>query len=137
MYGRGFFPRIYSSEWLPRLLLKQSAETEQIPVELFTDQYRSMFSVLNATRAIKELSLTDFEGTIHLGGPQSISRYEFGKKLCTVLNISQDLVKKATSCSQKLELKRPRDVSLNIVKARSILKTELLSIDEGLREIFA
>ena len=135
MYGRGVLPRQYSSEWLERVLKeKYNSEIEE-PVFLFSDQYRSMISVNNATRAIMEVAFTDYCGIIHLGGSERISRYEFGEKLCELLGLPESLIRETKYDDAAVNTPRPKDVSLNISRASSFLKTKLLNVDDGLKEI--
>jgi dTDP-4-dehydrorhamnose reductase len=136
MYGKGFFPREYNSEWLERVLLHKIKINSKEPVQLFTDQYRSMISVLNAAKAIIEAALLDLCGIIHIGGIERISRFEFGKELCEKLNIPVNLIKGVKSEEVVTKALRPLDVSFNISKAKSLLKTPLLNVQRGLEEIY-
>jgi len=135
MYGRGVLPRQYSSGWLERVLKeKYNSEIEE-PILLFSDQYRSMISVNNAARTIMEVALTDYCGIIHLGGSERISRCEFGEKLCDILGLPNGLIRETKYDDAAVNTPRPKDVSLNITRASSFLKTPLLNVDDGLKEI--
>ncbi|RKY56259.1 MAG: hypothetical protein DRP89_01725 [Candidatus Neomarinimicrobiota bacterium] len=154
MYGRGVFPRQYGSEWLERVLKEKYSSKIEEPILLFSDQYRSMISVNNSARAIMEVALTDYCGILHLGGSERINRYEFGEKLCDALGLPQSLIREtkyddltfrrliqknpAGKAFGRLgrNTPRPKDVSLNISRASSFLKTKLLNVDDGLEEIY-
>lgn len=136
MFGRGVFRRNYSSEWLERELLRRVAQPDLAPLGLYNDQYRSMISVNNVTRAILELTESDFRGVLHIGGVERISRFAFGEKLCRRLNLPMTLVQPIAQNENPLQARRPRDVSLNISRAQSHLETPLLSVGTGLNEAF-
>ncbi len=136
MYGRGVFPRQYGSEWLERVIKKKYSSKIEEPIFLFIDQYRSMISVNNAARAIIEVALTDYCGIIHLGGAERISRYEFGEKLYNALGLPEILIRETKYSDAAVNTPRPKDVSLNITRATSLLKTPFLNVDDGLKDIY-
>lgn len=135
MYGRGVLPRIYSSEWLLRELIRRKEEPDPAPLNLFHDQFRSMLAVNNAARALIELAKSHFCGIIHIGGPEPISRFAFGEKLCRKSDLPLTLIQAVQHDEHPLAAPRPRDVSLDITLAQSLLETTLLSVDEGLDEV--
>lgn len=135
MYGRGIFPRPYSSEWLERELLQRKKERGLAPLTLYDDQFRSMLAVTNAARILLELAELYFRGILHIGGPERISRFNFGEKLCRKFNLSLAMIQATHLDERHLTAPRPRDVSLDISLAQSFLKTALLTIDEGLNEM--
>lgn len=105
-------------------------------VNTFTDQYRTPLPVSQLARAIWELVELDFCGPIHIGGSQRISRYDMGKILCERFNLPSDLVVPVTSSQANQAAIRPRDCSLDISLARSLLKTGFLDYDEGIEHAF-
>ncbi|MBP9005697.1 MAG: SDR family oxidoreductase [Candidatus Marinimicrobia bacterium] len=135
MYGRGIFPRAYNSEWLLRELLQRKKEPKLPPLKLYNDQYRSMLMVTNAAQALIELALSHFCGIIHIGGPERISRFAFGEKLCRKLNLPLTFIQAVQYDEHQLTAPRPRDLSLDISLARSFLKTNFLAVDDGLDEM--
>jgi len=136
MYGRGIFRRPYSSEWLERELLRRVAQPDLAPLGLYDDQFRSMLSVKIAARIILELAESGFRGILHIGGAERISRFAFGEKLCRRLNLPMTFIQPISQIENPLQARRPRDVSLNLSLAQSVLKTPLLSVDAGLNEAF-
>lgn len=85
-------------------------------LSLFSDEFRTPVSGTTAASGLL-LALEKFNGVIHLGGKESISRYEFGRLMAEVLELPQD---KLTACLQKdvpMAAPRPQDVSLNSEKA--------------------
>jgi len=91
--------------------------TEGTKLELFKDEYRSMLSGTEAVRGLLAF-LGRHSGIVHLGGPDSISRYEFGLKLADVFGGRRDKFIPVSSHSVPAPPARPRDVSLTNFLAR-------------------
>ncbi len=107
----------------------------ETPINLFIDEYRTPVSGYTAAKGIL-LMLDHFEGLIHLGGSERISRYEFGKLICSVYNFQS---KKLNPCKQsdlKIPAPRPPDVSLDSSKAFG-LGYETLPLIKELENLFA
>lgn len=132
MYGRGYYERKYSSEWLERDLKIKNNQKDYEPTGLYIDQYRSMISVKNVARVINELVRSNIQGVLNLGGPDSINRYDFGVKLCSVLGLSKKLIKPVKFKDTDPKIASPADVTLEVEKAKNLLSTNLLSISDGL-----
>lgn len=109
----------------------------QTPIKLFEDQFRSMMNMSNAAECLLELALNEFQGKIHLAGPNRITRYEFGTRLAHHLKLSDAVIIKTLMSDIHSLSMRPKDVSLNITLAQKILKTPIQSVDEGIRSIFS
>ncbi len=105
-------------------------------VYLFTDQYRTPVLVNNLATALWELAESDYRGILHIGGSQKVSRYEMGLILCEVFNLPKHLIIPIPSDQANQAAPRPRDCSLNIDRARSVLKTRLLDVRSGLNLAF-
>ena len=101
-------------------------------VPLYVDQYRSPILVDNLAEILLELCESDFTGILHAGGSNRIDRFTFGKQMCDRVGFDPDLLDPVFMDDHAHTAARPRDVSLNINKAMSILKTRLLSTEEGL-----
>jgi len=102
-------------------------------LSLFTDEFRTPVSGKTAAKGLL-LALEKVNGVIHLGGKESISRYEFGLLMAETFQFPQD---KLTACLQKdvpMAAPRPRDVSLNSNKAFA-LGYQPLSLREELEQL--
>ncbi len=108
----------------------------QTPIRLFTDQFRSMISAMNAAECLLELAQNNYNGMLHVAGPEKISRYDFGLRLCHHAKTPVLPMLKSKMDEVKVLAKRPADVTLNIARAKEILETRMLTVDEGLRQIF-
>ena len=109
-----------------------SAWREGKTTPLFTDQYRTPVHVVNLARALLELAESGFTGTIHLGGPEKVSRHAFGLRLAEAEGFPADRIRPSSLAEVMLSAKRPRDASLDIALAKRALKTRLAGIREGL-----
>jgi dTDP-4-dehydrorhamnose reductase len=90
--------------------------TEENGVNLFVDEFRTPVSGKDAARGIM-IALDKLPEIIHLGGPERISRYEFGKLVADTFKIRDA---KLNACNQediKMAADRPPDVSFDSSKA--------------------
>ncbi len=104
-------------------------------ITLFYDQFRSPILVDNLAETLLELAENKFVGTIHLGGSERISRWEFGLKTCKILDLPFQTISKGSMFDFEGAAFRPRDISFDIGLAKKLLKTKLLNCDEGLKSI--
>lgn len=104
-------------------------------ITLFDDQYRSPILVDNLAEALLELVEKKFIGTIHLGGRERISRWGFGWKACNKFDLPHRNILKGSMYDFEATAFRPPDISFNIELASKVLKTKLLTCDEGLERI--
>lgn len=95
---------------------------------LFTDEIRCPIWVQNLSEVLVELSEMDYRGILNIAGPQALNRYEFGVKLMDVLNAPRDHL--IPALSEANSSPRPLNCSLDVTRARTILKTKLLSVQE-------
>ena len=80
--------------------------------------------------ALLELAQLDFQGVLNVAGPQRLSRYAFGVKLCTFAGLDPAAITAAEVANSGLV--RPRDCTLDIRLAQRVLRTRLRGVDEGL-----
>ena len=114
------------SEWIEARLRNGKA------VPLFTDQYRTPILVQNLSEALLELAGNRFAGTLHLAGTERIDRYTFGLKYARKLGLPLELLRPARLKEARFRAPRPRDLSLDVTRARRTLKTPLLDVDTAL-----
>ena len=104
-------------------------------ITLFYDQFRSPILVDNLAEVLLELAENNFVGTIHLGGSERLSRWEFGLKICEIFNLSAQKIIKGSMFDFEGAAFRPQDISFDIDLAKKNLKVKLLSCEEGLKSI--
>ncbi len=104
------------------------------PVKLFTDQYRTPLSLMEAERIITEIIGNDMKSEIiNFGGLERVSRYELGIRLCEITKIDKNLLIKI-KMDEVPGLQKVDDVSMNTDKLQSC-GIKLKSLDEMILEI--
>lgn len=106
------------------------------PTRVFTDQYRSPIPVTALAAAVLEVSDRALSGVWHLGGPERVSRSEFARLLAKVADVDPSPLEDVSMDEVRLAAPRPRDVSLDVSKALSILRAPLPSPAEALRALY-
>ncbi|MBC8236170.1 SDR family oxidoreductase [bacterium] len=104
----------------------------QESIRLFTDEYRCPIEVENLAKALLELAQLDYTGILHVAGAKRLSRYEFGLALAEYFHLPHDPI--IPSKSAESGMIRPLDCSLDLTRARDLLKTKLKGIREVLNE---
>lgn len=86
------------------------------PTHLFTDEYRCPIPAVETARAILKLLELGVRGTVHLAGPERLSRFEIGEALARK---HSELKPRVTPGLRKDHAgpERPADTSLNCAKA--------------------
>ena len=87
------------------------------PLSLFTDQIRTPVSAATAAEGLLSMVDSKVTGLIHLGGRESVSRYDLGVRLAKFIGASESLIRKDLMADQIFDAKRPFDVGLNSEKA--------------------
>jgi dTDP-4-dehydrorhamnose reductase len=77
----------------------------------------------------------NYPGTLlHLGGPERLSRYEFGIKMAAMFGFDAHLIQSCRQADVTMAAPRPADVSVNSQRALD-LGYSPRSIEEGLKAI--
>lgn len=97
--------------------IKRLDETGRL--QLFTDEYRSPADSRSVARALLEFGETQC-GILHLGGPQRLSRHEWGQIMAEAYDIPMDRIGKALQSEVTFAAPRAADTSLNSEKAFSL-----------------
>jgi len=105
-------------------------------VALFTNEWRTPACVPDLARALVKIAESDFTGTLHCGGADRISRYDFGLKICRAAGVDPSRI-----AAKKIEdvvsvPPRAPDVSLDSAKIARRLGIRLLGVDEGLKLLY-
>lgn len=109
---------------------------------LFTDEIRSPILVNDLAEAIGELVErmaagdaivpADAPRVLHLGGPDALSRFEFGEHLAGAFGLDASRLQPVRQRDVPLGYDRPRDVSLDSSQATRKLDTTIRSAQDGL-----
>ncbi len=129
IYG---FPHLQGNSFLVQVLRNVKSST---PIKGFTDQFRSPIYVVNLAEILLELTKTTWQGILHLGSPDRISRYDFIKLFFQIHKIENIPVIPVRMQDVQLKASRPSDLTLNINLAKNILKTPILDCQTGLKQM--
>ena len=121
-----------SSHSLGVLGWMEKAFKEGTPVSLFSDEYRTPIHVMDAARAILELSERALTGIWHCGGPERLSRVAFGTLVAKALNYDGSLIRPTSRLTITDGPARPEDVSLNSEKLWTALGWKPRGVVEAL-----
>jgi dTDP-4-dehydrorhamnose reductase len=102
-------------------------------VEAFINQWLSPTYVKFLAEKLVKVAEMKVTGVLHIAG-ERLSRYEFATTLAYILDVEKSLVKPKRIEEAKLAALRPRDSSLNTVKARE-LGLAFPSIHECLKDM--
>ncbi|MDA7941923.1 MAG: SDR family oxidoreductase [Nitrosopumilus sp.] len=97
----------------------------------FADIVFNPLEVGNLAAALLELARTGHRGIMHLGCGRALSKYEFAREAASALGYDPALVRRGASGGGRAA-KRPRNTTLDCSLARSVLKTGLADVREGL-----
>lgn len=88
------------------------------PVKLFTDQFRSPISLLEASKVMEKVIELDIPtGIYNLGGNERLSRFDIGLMLADFIKANKDLLI-PLSLNEASQVPKVKDVSLNIFKLK-------------------
>ncbi|MHA4809122.1 SDR family oxidoreductase [Flavitalea flava] len=106
------------------------------PVKFPANEIRTPVDVITLGSALLELAEGGFGGIIHLAGNTRINRYEMGRKIAAFGGFPEELILSVDSNSLPGRAPRPNDASLSNERAKGILRTPMLSLEEALALIF-
>jgi len=129
LYG---FGKNVKKNFLLWLLEKLSAGEK---INIVTDQFNNPTLADNLSLCILEMVEKNLSGIYHIGGAEYISRYDFALKVADKFNFDKTLISPTLTEILEQKAKRPHRGGLKIEKAQKILKTKLLSVDEGLEQV--
>jgi len=89
-------------------------------MRLFVDEMRTPVSTEAAARGLILALKKCTSRTLHLGGPESISRWDFGKLAAEVLDLREARIVPCRQTDVPMPAPRPQDVSLDSTRARAI-----------------
>ncbi len=88
-------------------------------IRLFTDQRRNPVLLEDLAGAMIRVADLDLVGLYHVAGRDVVTRYEFGKMVCTAFGFSKNLLIPISMADFEYDAPRPLDSSLNIAKFAS------------------
>ena len=105
---------------------------KQKQIDVLIDQFTSPTYIPNLSRMLIEISERRITGIIHAAGASKISRYQMASMISDKLNLDGTLLKQITINKMKWVARRPKDSSLDVSRASSILNEKPQKIDQSL-----
>jgi len=93
--------------------LQLRALRDRTPLPLFDDEWRTPTSLPVAARTLLLIAAADFQGLIHMGGPERMSRWEMGQRLAAALGLEPSVFTRRKQADLPMPEPRPPDVSLD------------------------
>ena len=116
--------------------VKKNLELEK-EISVVVNQYTSPSYVPNISKMIIEIMERKITGIIHLAGDTKISRYDFAIKIAEILNIDKKFLKPIKIEQMNWKAQRPKDSSLDVSKAKKLLKNKPETIEKSLQLYFS
>ena len=101
-------------------------------VKFAENEIRTPIDVITSGAALTEMAGNNFSGIIHLSGNTRVNRFNMAKQIAIAMHFSPELIISTDSNSIPDRAPRPNDASMDNSKARQLLKTPMLSLQEGL-----
>ena len=101
---------------------------------LFEDEFRTPIHVADAAHALFKLTTSNHTGLWHCGGPEAMSRVEFGTAVAEALGYNSDLIRPARRRDLPSVPPRPENVSLNSSALWGLLGTTPRSVRDALAQ---
>ena len=101
-------------------------------IEVLVDQSTSPTYVPNLSKMLIEIATRQIVGILHVAGATRISRYEMAELVTEKLNLDKKLLKPKNIETMNWIAKRPKDSSLDVSLASSILNEKPLNVEQGL-----
>ena len=105
---------------------------KQKQIDVLIDQFTSPTYVPNLSRMLIEISERRITGIINTAGASKISRYQMASMVSDKLNLDGTLLKQISMNKMKWVAQRPKDSSLDVSRASSILNEKPQKIDQSL-----
>jgi len=128
VYGSSEAKRNFASYVLGKL---RSGEK----VEAIDDQWLNPTLDTSLGEMVCEAAEKKLRGVFHLAGATRATRYDFALSLAQVFGYDASLVTKISMKEIHWAVRRQRDMSLSVEKARSVLDHKPLRLDESLRKL--
>ena len=105
---------------------------KQKQIDVLIDQFTSPTYIPNLSRMLIEISERRITGIIHAAGASKISRYQMASMVSDKLNLDGTFLKQISMNKMKWVAQRPKDSSLDVSRASSILNEKPQKIDQSL-----
>lgn len=104
-------------------------------VRVLVDQYVSPTFNTNLAAMILDAVERGLTGVLHTAGATRVSRFEFAVELADVFGLDRSLIRRATMDEMRWVAKRPKDTSLDVSKARKLLRVKPMELGDALKAL--
>ncbi len=130
LYGWNLRPKKFC---YAEMVLDKLEKGEEFPAP--DDQYFAPILVNVLADAMFEIYARGITGVLHVTGSEACSRYEFCRTVAEVFGLDKELVKAVPLSVGYFGVTVPRCQSLDVTRAKNLLKTRLPGIREGVLEM--
>ncbi|MBV9121967.1 MAG: SDR family oxidoreductase [Planctomycetes bacterium] len=115
---------------------QRAALRERRRCPLFEDEWRTPLGLCTAAQGLWALAQSDFQGLLHLGGPERMTRLEMGCRLASLLGSDPSVLEPVSRLQVASPEPRPRDTSLDATLWRRLFpKQEWPTFEESLSQM--
>jgi dTDP-4-dehydrorhamnose reductase len=114
----------------PLFIMKNLSREHEINV--LTDQITSPTYALNLAEMMLEIIDKKVKGVMHLSGSSQISRFNQALEIASAFSLDKSLIKPTTINEMEWKARRPKNSSLNIIKAYNTLAKKPMEFKESL-----
>ena len=107
------------AEWMLKSLI------DSTPLNLFHDVYFSPLTVEELSLIIEKIIDNPIFGLYHCASSDSISKYDFGKKMAEIFQLSDSNISRVSVDEMHFRAKRPKNMALNSDKLSDQLKYDI------------
>ncbi len=109
-------------EWMLKSLV------DNTPLKLFHDVHFSPLHIDNLSLIIEKIIKNPIFGLYHCASSDSISKYEFGKKMAEIFQLSSSNINRVSVDDVEFEADRPKNMALDIGKISSALSYDFPNV---------
>ena len=102
-------------------------------IVLFEDVLFTPITIWHLAEELEWILENNVLGTIHIAGQQSISKFEFGKRVCEELDLDTSLIRRGNLHSIKFKAKRSKDQTIDSSYYQNLSKHKMPSIDKTVK----
>ncbi len=82
-------------------------------ITLFNDVYFTPITIWHLAKEIEWCIDNSISGIVHISGKDSVTKFDFGKKLCDCMGLNADIISKGSVDSVTFKAKRSKDQTLS------------------------
>jgi len=115
------------AEWILKSLI------DNTPLNLFHDVYFSPLTVEGLSLIIEKIIYNPIFGLYHCASSDSISKYDFGKKMAEIFQLSDSNISRISVDEMNFKAERPKNMALNISKISTALECDFPNVIDALK----